>query len=80
MADVYDVEFIVALPDHTWQSMSERISDEDIDESEGIEQGFINRLVENRSSLMDTLAPSFIGVLYFSLSDEELPSSVHEVE
>lgn len=76
---IWDVEFIVASPDNTWQSVSEKISDEDIDESEGIEQGFVNWLVYSRPSLMDTLAPSYIGVLYFS-QDEEFPSSSLEEE
>jgi hypothetical protein len=76
---IWDVEFIVALPDNTWLSRVEKIPDSDIDESEGIEQGFINWLVYHRPDSMDALAPSYIGVLYFS-QDEESPSSVLEEE
>lgn len=75
----YDVEFIIAYGDGTWESVSHSICTSDIDESEGIEQGFVNRLAELIEEgeynlfrqINDNVEISFIGVLHYSSEEEE---------
>ena len=69
---MYDVEFIVAFNDGTWVSQSEVISDTEIDESEGIEQGFVNNVAERMEdgSFFRFGEVAFIGVLYYSEHEE----------
>ena len=69
---LWDVEFIVAFTDGTWVSQSEVISDADIDESEGIELGFVNEVAKqvDTGTFFPSDEISFIGVLYYSEHEE----------
>lgn len=69
---LWDVEFIVAFTDGTWVSQSEVISEDDIDQSEGMVQGFVNQVAERMEdgSFFSPGEVTFIGVLHYSQYEE----------